>query len=310
MIVHESAPTDAIRRPENGAATSEPRFGALSRRASWLAAAQAGPLAVFFAVFLVAPLATFLLYSFWRTRNFEIVHDWNLKTYSDIVGVGVYWRLLWNTIQIAGVTTVVTVCVAYVYAHALRFHLRRWQEPLLLMIVVALFSGYLVRVYAWRTILGDNGLVNEFLLRLHVIDTPLTFLFYNKTAAILVLCNFLVPLAVLPIYAALQDVDDAVVEAARDVGCGSLRALWRVTLPLARPGIASAAALCFIVASGDYVTPQLVGGATGAMVGRVISDAFGITYDWAHGAALSFVILALVLAIVFATQKALKVVLR
>jgi spermidine/putrescine transport system permease protein len=305
MSLHET-----VLRPENTAATSRRRPRALAQRDSWLAAAQAGPLALFFAVFLVAPLATFLLYSFWRTRNYGIVHDWNLQTYRDIVGVGVYWHLLWNTIQIAGLATVVTVVVAYLYAHALRFHLRRFQEPLLLVIVVALFSGYLVRVYAWRTILGDHGLVNEVLKRLHLIDQPLTFLLYNKTAAVIVLCNFLVPLAVLPIYAALQDVEDASVEVARDLGCGPARTLWRVTLPLARPGIASAATLCFIVAAGDYVTPQLVGGATGSMVGRTISDAFGITFDWAHGAALSFVILALVLAIVFAMQRVLKVVLR
>jgi spermidine/putrescine transport system permease protein len=258
---------------------------------------QLGPVTLFLLVFLVGPMVLLWCFSFWRVENFEIVRHWSLETYGAVFSERVELSLLRNTLVIAVSTAVLTVVVAYIYAHMLRFYLRRWQEVLLLLVLVALFSGYLVRVYAWRTILGNEGVLNEALQAMGIIDEPLTFLLYSRAAAILVLCNFLTPLAILPIYAALQNVRDAEVEAARDLGCGPFQALWRVTLPLARRGVFVAFALSFIIAAGDYVTPQLVGGTSGKMIGSAISNSFLAAYDWPRGAALSFVTLAAVLVI-------------
>jgi spermidine/putrescine transport system permease protein len=188
--------------------------------------------------------------------------------------------------------------MAYVFAHMLRFYLQRWQAALMFLVFIAAFSGYLVRVYAWRTILGSSGIINETLQWLGLIHKPLTFLLYSRTAAIIVLVNFLLPIALLPIYAALQNVKDEEIEAARDLGCGPARALAKVTLPLAWPGIFASFALCFLIAMGDYITPQLVGGTTGTMIGRTIADSFGITYEWPVGAALSFSTLAVALVVI------------
>jgi spermidine/putrescine transport system permease protein len=283
------------------------------RRSPWrapLRAVQLIPATGFVLAFAVAPLVVFLLYSLWRVSNYEIVSEWNLDNYRRAFADEVYRTALINTIRIAGMAAVVATVIAYGFAHALRFHLRRWQEPLLFLVILALFSGYLVRIFAWRTLLGDQGIVNETLQRLGVIDEPLTFLLYNRTAAVLVLANFLVPLAILPIYGALQNIDDGAVAAARDLGCTAAGAFRRVTLPLAWSGVSAAFALTFVIAAADYLTPRLVGGVSGTMIGQSIATTFLDSFDWPAGAAVAFVTLACTLAIVTAVRVAGRRILR
>lgn len=299
----EGAPTGiggGLRRLTSGGDLSQRRVTAL----------QLTPVVLFLAIFLVAPLLLFAAYSLWETQNFEFVRSWNFNQYTDVLSSDVELTLIKNTIVTAALTGVVVVFVAYVYAHMIRFHLRRWQEPLLLLVLVALFSGYLVRVYAWRTILGDEGVINQALLSIGIIDEPLTFLLFSRPAIVIVLANFLIPLAILPIYAALQDVGDDEVESARDLGCGPFEAMWKVTLPLARRGVFVAFALSFIITAGDYITPQLVGGTEGSLIGRAIQDQFLAAFDWPRGAALSFITLAITLAILAAVWRLMKVVWR
>jgi spermidine/putrescine transport system permease protein len=286
-----------------GRAGGPVRRRSLASRTRWVRLLQVAPTTAFLLVFLVAPLVVFLLYSFWATENYEIVSHWTLSNYGDALGASAYRSLLRNTVSIAMQASLCAVVLGYAFAHIIRFHLRAWQHVLLLAVLVAAFSGYLVRIYAWRTILGEHGIINEVLIRLGVLDDPLTFLLYSRTAAIIVLTNFLLPLAILPIFAALQSVSDDEIEASRDLGCGPARTLLKVTLPLAWPGIFAAFALCFVIAAGDFATPQLVGGTSGTMIGRAIADAFGITFDWPTGAALAFITLALVLTIVLVLRQ-------
>jgi spermidine/putrescine transport system permease protein len=260
-------------------------------------ALQLFPALAFLSAFLLAPLAVFFVYSFWVTESYRLVPAWTLANYRVALTEPAYRSLLANTFEIAGTVALSTVAVAYATAHAMRFPLRHIQERLLFVLVVALFSGYLVRIYAWRTILGNQGIVNEALLRLGIVDEPLSFLLFSRPATILVLTNLLIPLAVLPIYGALQNVQEEHVQAAQDLGASPLGAFARVTLPLAWQGIASAFALSFIIAAGDYVTPQLVGGTSGAMIGRAIADTFGVTFAWPRGSALAFTTLAITLAV-------------
>lgn len=259
---------------------------------------QLAPVCVFLSVFFIAPLAVFFLFSFWTTKNYNIVPDWTFGNYTGALSDDVYRTLLKNTLMVAGITSVTVVILAYSFAHALRFHLQRWQEPLLLLVVVAMFSGYLVRIFAWLTLLGDQGIINELLQSVGAINEPLSFLLFNRTAVIIVLTNFGVPLAILPIYAALQNVQDAEIEAARDLGCGAGTAFRRVILPLAWPGIFFAFALTFAISAGDYVVPQMVGGASGTMVGKAIADTFNLAFDWPRGAALSFLTLGATMIVI------------
>lgn len=258
---------------------------------------QIAPVLVVLGLFMAAPLLIFFVYSLWRLQNYDIVSDWNIDNYRAAIESGIYRRLLWNTFKIAGMTSLLTLTIAYIFAHALRFHLRGLQERLLLLVIVAAFSGYLVRIYAWRTILGDQGFVNTALHDLGIVDHPLQFLLFNRLAAVVVLANFLLPVAILTVYAGMQGIRDSDLEAARDLGAGVFTTFRRVTLPLAWPGIFAAFALSFIFAAGDYLTPTLVGGTSGTMVGRSIADAFNAQFNWPSGAALSFLTLAFVLLV-------------
>jgi spermidine/putrescine transport system permease protein len=269
----------------------------VTRRNQLVALAQLTPALVIVGAFVIAPLAIFAFYSFWRLRDYDLVSEWNLENYREVLTSPIYRDLVWNTIKIAGMASLATVAIAYAFAHAIRFHLRRFQEPLLFLIIVACFSGYLVRIYAWRTILGEEGIINRVLQLVGVIGQPLGFLLFNRLAAVIVLTNFLLPFAVLAIYASLQDIRESEIEAARDLGAGAFTAFRRVTLPLAWPGIFAAFAISFILAAGDYLTPQLVGGTSGSMIGRVIANTFTTSFNWPRGAALSFVLLAVVLAL-------------
>jgi spermidine/putrescine transport system permease protein len=278
-----------------------PQDGAAARPHAWGQSApqtlQILPALLFLLVFLVGPVAVFFAYSFWTVDGFDLAATWTLENYTEALSEPIYQTLFAQTLLTAGTAALVTTVVAYVFAHAIRFHLRRYQEALLFLVIVALFSGYLVRIYAWRTILGDSGVINQALLGLGLVQEPLSFLLFSRVATIIVLVNFLVPLAVLPIYAALQNVRDEEIEAARDLGASPVGAFWRVTLPLAWGGVFAAFGLTFIIAGGDYVTPQLVGGTSGTMIGRTIASTFGTAFNWPLGAALSFLTLAFVLVI-------------
>lgn len=253
------------------------------------------PAAFFLMVFLIGPVTVFFIYSFWTVEGFNLAPAWTLANYAKALSDPIYQSLFAQTIGTAAAAAAITVVIAYLFAHAVRFHLRRYQEALLFLVVVALFSGYLVRIYAWRTILGDEGVINSVLIGLGLVSEPLHFLLFSRIATTITLVNFLVPLAVLPMYAALQNVRDEEIEAARDLGAGAAGAFWRVTLPLAWNGVFAAFALTFIIAAGDYVTPQLVGGTSGSMVGRSIASTFGTAFNWPLGAALSFLTLTFVL---------------
>lgn len=271
---------------------SRPALGA-----RWFPALQLAPVTAFLTVFFVIPLGIFFIYSFWVTRRYELVSDWTVGNYSEALSEPAYRRLLWNTLLVASIASACTLAVAYPFAYAIHFRLRRFREPLLFLVLLALFSGYLVKIYAWKTILGNRGVINEALLRLGLIDEPLSFLLYSRPAAVITFVNFLVPLAVLPIYASLQNVADEQVEAARDLGAGGLAAFRRITLPLTRDGLLVAFAFTFIIAAGDYVTPQLVGGTSGAMIGKAVVSTFGVTFNWPLGSALAFLTLAAVVAV-------------
>jgi spermidine/putrescine transport system permease protein len=286
------------------------RYRTREARERWLSLAQLSPATVFLLVFLVGPLAIFGVYSFWVTRSYQLVSDWTFANYREALTQAAYRDLFRNTIEIAGIAAAITTTLAYTFAHLIRFQLRRYQNVLLFAVVVALFSGYLVRIYAWRTILGNEGILNHALVSLGIVDRPLSFLLFSRAAALIVLVNFLVPLAVLPIYAALQNVGDDAIEAARDLGAGPFQAFRRVTLPLAWNGVFAAFAFTFIIAAGDYVTPQLVGGTSGAMIGRAVADKFGVTFAWPLGASLSFLTLVFVLGIVGIVRAVSRVALR
>lgn len=256
------------------------------RRSGCLAVLGISPAALIWLAAFAAPVLTFVAYGFFRTRPLDIEYVLTFDAYARALSNGLYLRVIGQTLLVAFATATTVCVVAFVFTFSAFFHFPRLKETLFSLMMVSLFSGYLVRIYAWRTILGSQGLINETLMRLGLTDGPVGFLLYSRFAVILVLVNILLPFAVIPLYSAFANIPGEAVEAARDLGSRPLTALRTVVVPLAYRGIVSAFAFCFVLAAGDYVTPQLVGGVSGQMVGNVIADQFGASFDWPLASAL------------------------
>lgn len=263
--------------------------------ASWVPMLPAG---AYYALFFGIPMIGLLVLSFWRTKGFELIPDFALVNYDKIAGSALYRALLVRTVLIGLVTACVVVPLAFALSYLMRFVFERRAVLILQLILLSLFSGYLVRIYAWRTILGKQGLLNSTLEWLNLIDAPLEFLIYSDFAIIVTLTGLLLPLAVLPIYSSMANVARAHIEAARDLGASRLHLIRTILVPMTLPGVRAAFAFTFLLAAGDFVTPSLVGGTQGVMIGNVVADQFrGIGSNWPLGAALAFVTMASVLLI-------------
>ena len=262
------------------------------------------PSLVVFAVFFAAPFSYFFVVSFWRIRLFRMTPDFTLDNYAGVFGNYLY--PLGFTFSIAFVIAVLTVTLAFAIAYLIRFVAGRWGTPLLMLVLLTMFGGYLVKIYAWKTILGSNGIVNMALISLGLIDAPLQWLLYNPGAVVITLLHFLTPLAVLPIYGSLRSVSDSNLAAARDLGAGSWRALIDIVLPQCRGGMMVSFVLVFLIAAGDYVTPRMVGGTNTPMVGNFVESQFVMRLNAPQGSALAYSILVLSLAGVGIVHVALK----
>jgi len=262
------------------------------------------PAVIVFALFFAAPFSYFLVVSFWRIRLFKLRPDFVFENY-----VGVFENYLYPlgfTFCIALLIAVLTVLLAFAIAYLIRFVAGRFGPALLMLVLLTLFGGYLVKIYAWKTILGTNGILNMALLSLGIVDEPLPWLIYNPGAVVVTLLHFLTPLAVLPIYGGLSSISDIDLEAARDLGAGPWRRLKDIVLPQCLTGIMVAFALVFLISAGDYITPRMVGGTNTPMVGNFVESQFIMRLNAPQGSALAFTILGLALAGVVAVYLMLK----
>jgi spermidine/putrescine transport system permease protein len=264
------------------------------------------PLFTYFFIFLFVPLFILFVYSFWRKTSTGLIPTFTLFNYVSIFSKQLYPLVILRSIRIGFVTSIICVLLSYPVAFSLTFKYKRLQDFVLYLILISLFSSYLVRVYAWKTILGSNGLFNQILKYLGIIEEPLTFLLYSPTAIIITLVFIFIPFTILPIYSSLQNISVDLLEAARDLGANKINTFYRVTLPLSMPGVITGFIFSFVLAAGDYVTPQMVGGTEGLMVGRVVQDQFGMTFNWPFGSALAyftiFVLIFIISLIIWITK--------
>ncbi len=246
---------------------------------------------------LMAPLLILIVSSFWLQHGFELTRTFDLGNYAMVLFKGAYLSILGRSILVSIAATALVVVFSFPVAYFIAFHGGPRRGLWLFLVTVPFWTSYLVRIFAWKTVLGYNGVINSGLISLGLIDRPLEILLYNPYAVTLSLAHSWAPFALLPIYVSLQKIDKSVIEAAADLGDPWWRTLRDVILPLASPGILAAVLLVFIPTVGDYVTPQLVGGTSGVMIGNVIQSAFGRSNNWPLGAALSIVTITCVTAL-------------
>jgi len=233
------------------------------------------PTALYAVALLAMPLSAVLAISF-ATQDFLTI-DWTptIANYAEAVSEPLYQQLLLRSVTIAGAVTLATVLLAFPVAYFVSFHVEPSKKSLwLFLITIPFWTSYLIRVFLWKVILGFNGVFNTSLLGLGVIDEPLSFILYNANAVVITLAHAFAPFAILPIFVSLERIDRSLLEAARDLGETKLTTFFRVTLPLAMPGVTAAVLIVFIPTIGDYVTPRLVGGPDGLMIANMIQTQF------------------------------------
>jgi len=245
---------------------------------------------------LAAPLLLMAITSLKNQNGLGFSEGWTLAQYGEVLGRASYRALFARSVLISAAVTVVTVGLAYPMAYFVAFHTRH-KFIWLVALTIPFWTSYLLRVFAWKIILGFNGVINSGLMRLHLIDQPLSFLLYNPFAVVVSLAHAWAAFAILPIYVSLEKIDRSLLEAASDLGDSALRRFLRITLPLSMPGVIGAAILIFVPTTGDFVTPGLVGGTKGTMIANLIEVQFNAAGNWPLGAALSLVSMAMVAVI-------------
>ena len=254
-------------------------------------------------LFLLLPYALMFAHSFWVVRDGLLVHQWNLQNYHRLVTNPLYVQVLLRTMRIAASVTVLSLLLGYPLAYYLSFHAGARKELLYQLVIVPLWVSYLVRGYAWKTILGSDGVLNGFLQYLHLTQQPVGFLLYSPFAVIVMLTHIYTPFVFLPIYAALEHIPRPLIEASQDLGASPRATFLRVILPLSMPGLLAGATFAFVLSLGDFLAPLLVGGPSGTMIANIVQSLFGAAYDWPLGAAVSVCILLITISLLFLTER-------
>jgi spermidine/putrescine transport system permease protein len=271
-----------------------------SRAYKWIVS---GPPLLWVGIFLLLPYALMFAHSFWLVRDGVIIHEWNLQNYAKLFQNPVYLEVLFRTMRIAAGVTLLSLLLGYPLAYYMSFHAGMRKHLLYQLVIVPLWVSYLVRGYAWKTILGSEGVLNGFLQYVHVTKEPVSFFLYSPFAVVLMLTHIYTPFVFLPLYASLEHIPRNLVEASHDLGAGSRATFLRVILPLSLPGLLAGATFAFVLTLGDFLAPLLVGGPSSIMIANIVQSLFGTAYDWPLGAAISVCILLLTISLLFLTER-------
>lgn len=270
--------------------------GAYYRRAPWFAY----PVAAFVIVLAIGPLITLLAYSFYRMENYRLVASFSLANYQEILTSPLYLVLTGKSLLYAVATCAVTLIVGYPTAQFIAWQAGKWKNFLIMGLLIPLYTGDLIRVYAWRIILGIEGALNTLLLEVGIVDAPIDALLFSPFSVMVSIIYIYLPFMILPIWANLEGMDRSLVEASMDLGARRARTFTKVVLPLTIPGIFAGTMLVFIPVTGEYLSQNLLGGTSGVTIINVITSQFGASYNWPLGSALAWFLLLVVAVFVSA----------
>jgi len=250
-----------------------------------------GPNMLFITLFCVAPLAVLFSYSFFQVDFVAIVRDPTLANYARVLESATYRGLVLKALCYGIAIAAICSVIAYPLAFFIAKRVKVYKAPLLTLLLIPLYTGDLIRIFAWRVVLGAEGVLNSLLMWLGIIKEPIWVLLFSPFSTVVVLTYNYLPFMVLPLWAALESLDNAYIEAAMDLGCRHLSVFFKVVLPLTGAGLIAGFLMVFVLVVGDYLTPQLIGGSSGVTVTSAINDMFGAAFDWPTGSALAWVLL-------------------
>lgn len=275
----------------------------MTRRGLAAATAFLAPPGLWIGLFFVLPMATIVLLSFWRVVDYDIVADFTLANYQKLFRP-LYLDVFWRTIKVSLLVTVISLLIGYPVAYYLARKTRRFRVTLLVLVILPLWTSYLVRTYAWMLILGTKGAVNQGLQAVGLTSEPISWLLYSDFAVTLALVHIYVPYLILPLYSVLEKLDPSLFEAAKDLGGGRWRTFWHVTLPLSLPGVATGCLFVFIPSVGSFVTPELLGGTRSILIGSIVAQQFGVAFEYPLGSAMALAIMGIILLAAVALLRA------
>ena len=249
-------------------------------------------------IFVLLPLLTFLVLAFWFVEDGQIIHSFTLRNFLGLAGNESYMRVLISTLLLALRVMILNVVVGFAVAYFLSRLRGRIKYVLVLGLILPLLMSYIIKIYAMRGILGVNGFLNKLLVGVGILSEPAHLFLFNLTAVLITLSLVLLPFTILPILISLEKIPANYAEASADLGATPGQTFWRVTLPMALPGTMVGAMFCFVLAVGDFLAPELVGGTRGFTYGRLVFSQFGMAFNWPFGAALSVVLLIVALGVI------------
>ena len=277
------------------AALAQPRARALTRflhrHEGWRGYLLMAPALVLMAAAILFPLGMTLVMSTWSLSGYDTVTAPSFGNYTAMIDHPMFRVLIGRSLEVALTCTFFTVLLCYPMAYYVAFHAHRHKALWLIVMTLPFWTSYLLRVFAWKVVLGYEGVLNTALMGLGIVREPVAALLYSQTAVTLVLAHSWAAFAILPIYVSLEKIDRTYLEAAADLGDSPARAFWRITFPLSLPGVVAAFIMMFVPTVGEYITPAMVGGPDGMLIGNLIQAMFGPMNNWPAGAALSVVMM-------------------
>lgn len=276
----------------------------MSRVRGWITYLQVAPLALVFLLFLVVPIATIVVVSFFDYNTTQIIPAFLLQNYEELLLSPVTWQTYLQTIQFAAITWVLTLAIGFTVAYFMAFHVRSptMQTVLFLVCTIPFWTSNVIRMISWIPFLGRNGLANSTLLNMGLINQPLEFLLYSDFAVVLAYVHLYTLFMVVPIFNSMMRIDRSLLEAARDAGASGWQTLWNVIVPLCKPGIAIGSIFVVTIVMGDFVTVRMMSGGLSASVGLMMMNAMSLL-QYPAAAANAVILLLLVLFIVAAMMR-------
>jgi len=242
------------------------------------------------------PLAILLAYSVWKLESFDIVREFNLENFRIIFTNSAYRTVILRTVMTALGVTFIDIVIALPVGYFIANYGQRYRSILTTLVILPLWSSYLVRVFSWKIILGHNGVLNTALMGLGILQEPSSVFLYNQFSTMLTFVHVWLPFMILPVITAFEKLPRHLLEASADLNAPPLTTFRRIILPLVMPGVFVGSINVFSLTMGDFITPSLVGGPSGIMLGNVISSQFGVAYNWPLGAAFALVVMVIVFA--------------
>ena len=279
------------------------------RSKGWQLTGLISPGALWILIFFNLPLLIMLFISFverGRAGGIKIPPVYTIENYrlffnscasqfaSPDCSPFLYLGIFGHSVRIGLIVTVLCIVVGYPLAYFMAKQKQVWRDALMVLVIIPFWTNFLVRTYALKSVLATEGLLNSFLMNLHLINQPLNLLF-NEFAVVVGLIYGYLPFAILPMYTSIEKFDNSLMEAAADLGASPVRAFLRVMLPMTMPGVVAALVLVFVPVVGAFITPDIMGGGKVEMIGTLINRQFGVARNWPFGSAMSLILMMLVL---------------